>query len=80
MYPTLSKVAARLLMLHATSCSSERMWSLLRWIYSDQRLLLATGKAEKLLYIAVTKQLERRQEDVADADVLLAALLEEEIE
>ena len=56
------------------------MWSLLRWIYSDQRLLLATGKAEKLLYIAVTKRLERRQEDEADADVLLAALLEEETE
>ena len=61
-FPALSTIAGRLLALHATSCSTERMWSLLRWIYSDQRLLLATDKARMLLYIAVTKRLERRQQ------------------
>ena len=51
----------------------------MRWIYSDNRMLLATEKASMLLYIAVTKRLERRQQDDAgDVDVLLAALLAEE--
>ena len=53
------------------------MWSLLRWIYSDQRLCLAAEKARMLLYIAVTKRLERRQQDTSDTDVLLESLLEE---
>lgn len=34
-FPNLANITARLLMLHATPCSSELMWSLMRWICTD---------------------------------------------
>ena len=36
-YPLLTNVALRLLSLHATSCSSERNWSLWRFVCRDNR-------------------------------------------
>jgi len=51
-YPILSALALRLLSMHATSCMSERNWSVWRFTCRDNRRRLALQKAEKLVFIS----------------------------
>ena len=50
-YPIIAKSAAALLSAHATSCASERNWSLWGNIYTKARSRLSLARAEKLVYI-----------------------------
>ncbi len=59
-YPILSGIARRLLCLHATSCSCERLWSLMRWIYRPNRTKLSLEKSEKMATVTFNEWLERR--------------------
>jgi hypothetical protein len=43
-YPLLSAIALRLLSMHATSCGSERNWSVWRFTCRDNRRRLALQK------------------------------------
>ena len=43
-FPILSKIADRLLSMHATSCGSERNWSVWRFTCRDNRRRLALDK------------------------------------
>jgi len=59
-YPTLAKIAIRLLSMHATSCSCERLWSLMRWIYRPNRTRLSLEKAEKVAMVTLAEWLKQR--------------------
>jgi hAT family C-terminal dimerisation region len=50
-YPKLAPLAVRLLGMHATSCASERNWSIWGNIYTKARSSLALSRAEKLVYV-----------------------------
>jgi hypothetical protein len=50
-FPLLAKVAKRTLAMHATSCASERNWSLWGSVYTKARNQLAIERAAKLIYI-----------------------------
>lgn len=67
--------------MHATSCSSERMWSTLRWIYRENRSRLAVERAKKMAFISANRRLMRGLEaDKAEEDgmeVLLEALFDD---
>ena len=55
------------------------MWSLLRWIYVNNRMRLGTENARKLLFIACTKRLRRGLPAwESDGDILLKAMLKAE--
>jgi hypothetical protein len=59
-YPILSSIARQLLSMHATSCSCERLWSLMRWLYRPNRTRLSLEKAEKMATVTFNEWLERR--------------------
>lgn len=50
-FPELSRAAIRLLSMHATSCASERNWSLWGSVYTKARNRLSISRAEKLIFI-----------------------------
>ncbi len=50
-FPTLAEMASRALSMHATSCASERNWSLWSNVYAKARSQLAIDRAFKLIYI-----------------------------
>jgi hypothetical protein len=50
-YPKLAAAAQRLLTMHATSCASERNWSMWGRVYTKLRASLAIERAEKLVFI-----------------------------
>lgn len=49
-YPLLTDIAARLLSLHATSCASERNWSLWRFVSRDNRTRLQLSRVRFLSF------------------------------
>lgn len=78
-YPILSELAQRLLSMHATSCSCERLWSLMRWIYRPNRTRLSLDKAEKMATVTFDEWLERRdwREDFSgNVDSLIESVIE----
>jgi len=70
-YPLMAKLAARLLSMHATSCSSESLWSLMRWTYRDNRSRLGIEKAKMMVSCATHERLKRQQ---AIQDISLDAM------
>ena len=66
-FPVLAKVADRLLTMHATSCSCERLWSMMRWVYRENRIHLGLEKAKMMMLVAGTERLQQKQ---AKADFL----------
>ena len=50
-YPALAFVANRLLRMHASTCASERNWSLWGNLFTKARNRLGLERAEKLIYI-----------------------------
>jgi hAT family C-terminal dimerisation region len=50
-FPLLAKAAAKLLSCHATSCATERNWSLWGNVYVKARCRLALDRAKKLISI-----------------------------
>ena len=50
-YPILSALALRLLSMHATSCMSERNWSVWRFTCRDNRRRLALQKVQHICFI-----------------------------
>lgn len=80
-YPLLSQLAQRLLSMHATSCSSERLWSQMRWVYGDNRTRLGIEKARKMVFIAGCQRLKRKLADDGDSDgfeLMLECILNED--
>jgi len=75
-YPLLAGLAQRLFSMHATACSSERLWSQMRWVYSDSRSRLGIQKAKKMVFISGCQRLKRRLEDEDDDDDGLELMLE----
>jgi len=78
-YPILSGVALRLLSMHATSCSCERLWSLMRWIYRPNRTRLSLEKSKMMATVTFNEWLQRRnwREDFTDAmDSLIESVIE----
>ena len=51
-YPDLAPAAARTVSLHATSCSIERLWGMVRWVYRDNRMRLGIARAKKMVFVA----------------------------
>ena len=72
-YPLLEEVASRLFHMHPTSCSVERLWSVLRNVARDNRCRLGIDKTEKLLFIIAQERMEERE---ADSDVPAEYLVE----
>lgn len=70
-YPQLAQVALRLLSMHATSCASERNWSLWGSIYVKSRNRLAIARAEKLVFIRGNSSSSTLMEDMDVALTLL---------
>ncbi|KAJ7570520.1 hypothetical protein O6H91_01G124000 [Diphasiastrum complanatum] len=60
-FKSLSKVAVRLLFLHATSYCIKRNWSIWRWAFRNENTKLALDKAEKLIYIASQAKLGQKE-------------------
>ena len=81
-YPQLARIASRLFLLHATSCSTERLWSLLRWVYRDNRSRLGFEKARKMALLAMFRRRnhQAKDDDIYDDDLLLEWFLDEEEE
>jgi hypothetical protein len=79
-YPQLARIASRLLLLHATSCSTERLWSLLRWVYRDNRSRLGFEKARKMALLAMFRRSQAKNDDLFEDDLLLEWFLDQEEE
>ena len=77
-YPQLARIAARIFALHATSCATERLWSLLRWVYDDRRSRLHFDKARKMAIISMYRRSMRKENCDDDEDLLLESFVEEE--
>jgi hypothetical protein len=76
----LARIAPRLLMLHATSCSTERLWSLLRWVCRDNRSRLGVEKARKMAIISMYRHFQEGGDYNFEDDILLESVIEEEDE
>jgi hypothetical protein len=74
-YPLLASAARRLLLLHVTTCSCERNWSLWGTTYTKARNALAIERAEKLIYIKANGGQGNSKDD---QEVLLEVLGEDE--
>lgn len=81
-FPVIARLAVPLLGAHATSCASERNWSLWGNIFVKARNRLSITRAEKLVFIrGNSKALERVLLPEDDALIeLLSALPEAEVE
>lgn len=78
-YPLLAKAADRLLRMHATSCSSERLWSIMRWTYRKNRTRLDIEKAKKMVAISMHERMKRKraEADPDEMDYLLDCMLDD---
>jgi hypothetical protein len=70
-YPLLARASVRLIVLHVTTCSCERNWSLWGSIYAKARNRLQITRAEKLIYIKCNTSKPSRK---CDEEVLLEVL------
>ena len=75
-FPELSKIAGRLLSLHCTSCSVERLWSVLRNVKRDNRTRLGAEKTKKLIMVGADERLRHAQGQEGTAEYLLECLLD----
>ena len=73
--PELALIASRLLFVHAPSCSTERLWSLLRWVYRDNRSRLSIEKARKMALISMFNRSDESDMDVFQDDLQLDSLI-----
>ena len=62
-FPLLADMAARLFHMHPTSCSVERMWSVLRNVARDDRCRMGVDKTEKLIFIMAQEHLAQEAAD-----------------
>ena len=60
-YPLLATLVDRMMSMHAISCSSERLWSSMRWIYRENRTRLAVERAKKMAFISANRRLLRKR-------------------
>ncbi len=77
LYPQLTQAAVRLLSMHATSCASERNWSLWGSVYTKTRNRLSISRAEKLIFIRGNSSQSTRDDDNIMLSLLTAAEQEE---
>lgn len=74
-YRRLLKVALCVTAMHATSCSAERLWALMRWVYGDNRSRLGIEKAKKLVMVTHYQRMLRKETfDVAAEEPMLDSL------
>ncbi|MQM07808.1 hypothetical protein Taro_040656 [Colocasia esculenta] len=73
---SLSKVAVRLIFLHATARGFRCNMSLLRWVHTHGRSRAAMDRAQKLVFVAAHARLERR--DLSSEEEQDAALFADE--
>lgn len=80
MYPKLAAVAGKLLSLHATACSVERMWISVRWVLRDNRLSMVGKTVQNLVFVSAARRLRESlaADEPSDGDLLLADLVAEE--
>ena len=78
-YPQLSKIASRLMSLHATSCATERLWSFLRWVYRANRSSLGVEKARKMALVSFLRRAQGKEDLPFEPDMLLESFNEEEM-
>ena len=58
-FPLLAKhICPNLFSLHITSCSTERVWSRMRYLYRPQRNKLSPVKAKKILLVSIANTFE----------------------
>ncbi len=79
--PDLADIAAKLLSMHATSCSPERIWSCWRHLYRPNRSSLHYERAEKMLVVSSAAKLlanDMRSEEDMEQELDLAALWSKE--
>ena len=80
-YPALADVAKRILRMHATTCASERNWSLWGNLFTKARNRLGKERAEKLIYVRQNiNVLQKSRVSVNDEEVVMALLEEAEAE
>ena len=60
-FPLLADMAARLFHMHPTSCSVERLWSVLRNVARDNRCRMGVDKTEKLIFIMAQEHLAQKE-------------------
>lgn len=61
-FPLLADLALRLFHLHPTSCSVERLWSVLRNVARDNRCRMGVDKTEKLVFLMAQEHLAQKEE------------------
>lgn len=79
-YPNLARIAFRVLQMHVTSCSVERVWSVMRHTIRDNRSCLDVQKIRKFLTIKAAASIRDNDklngEDWEDAcDLFLSTAL-----
>jgi hypothetical protein len=55
-FPLLSDIAQKILGMHSTSCSLERVYSRVRALYSDQRSCIGRNYMDRMMFYAVFQQ------------------------
>jgi hypothetical protein len=74
-FPLLADIAIRLFHMHATSCSVERLWSVLRNVARDNRPRLGIEKTEKLLFIMAEERMASKDEEDVPQEYLVESVL-----
>jgi hypothetical protein len=74
-FPLLADIAIRLFHMHATSCSVERLWSVLRNVARDNRPRLGIEKTEKLLFIMAEERMASKEEEDVPQEYLVESVL-----
>ncbi|EFJ40248.1 hypothetical protein VOLCADRAFT_108259 [Volvox carteri f. nagariensis] len=77
-FPLIASAAIRLLLMHASTCSSERNWSAWGLVYTKARNRLAIEWAEKIVYIRGNAGLQGNQGAAADEVELILQQCEED--
>ena len=65
-----------MLSLHCTSCSVERLWSVVRNVMRDNRPRLAVDRAKKLVMVGADARLRRAQGKEGTKEYLIDSLLD----
>ena len=74
-FPLLADMAARLFHMHPTSCSVERLWSVLRNVARDNRCRMGVDKTEKLIFIMAQEHLAQKEAADAPPEYLVESVL-----
>ncbi|EFJ40370.1 hypothetical protein VOLCADRAFT_108178 [Volvox carteri f. nagariensis] len=79
-YPALAFVANRVLRMHATTCASERNWSLWGNLFHKAHNRLGQMRAMKLIFIRQNDSYAAKRNTLSDEEVVMQLLAGEEEE